>query len=156
EISGGTYERSMFEGGKPLRESTKAREAYFLDYAERVRRIARMPLMLTGGMRTLGGMAEALASGAVDVVGLARPLAVEPDLPARLLRGECERAITVELATGFRKLDDFLEVSWYQQQIQRMARGEAPDPASCRVGAVLKGLVHAFTHRPRPPAEAKA
>ncbi len=153
EISGGTYERSPWQDGRGQRESTKKREAYFLDYAEKVRKVARMPLMLTGGLRSGIAMEDAVASGAVDVVGLARPLAVEPDLPRRLLAGETERALRVELETGFKKVDDFLEAAWYQQQIQRMAKGEAPDPASCRLGALVKGVVHAFTHRPRPPAE---
>lgn len=153
EISGGTYERSPWQEGRNQRDSTKAREAYFLDYAEKVRKVARMPLMLTGGLRSAEGMASAVASGAVDVVGLARPLAVEPDLPRRLLAGETDRALRLELDTGIKKLDDFLEVAWYQQQIQRMAKGEAPDPSSCRLSALVKGVVHAFTHRPRPPAE---
>lgn len=156
EISGGTYERPPWIDENKLRPSTRSREAYFLEYAEKVRKIARMPIMLTGGMRSASGMASAIESGAVDVVGLARPLAVEPDLPKRILAGECERAIELELETGIRKLDDFLEASWYQQQIQRMANGEEPDPASCRLGAIVKGLVHAFTHRPRPPADVRA
>jgi 2,4-dienoyl-CoA reductase-like NADH-dependent reductase (Old Yellow Enzyme family) len=155
EISGGTYEQSPWQTGKAKRPSTLAREAYFLDYAEKVRGTARMPLMLTGGLRTVAGMAGAVASGAVEVVGLARPLAVEPDLPRRILAGDAERAIEVALETGVKKLDDFLEVAWYQQQLHRMARGEEPDPESCRLGAVLKGLVRAFTHRPRPPQPAE-
>ena len=35
--------------------------------------------MLTGGLRSASVMNEVLASGAVDVIGLARPLAVDPD-----------------------------------------------------------------------------
>jgi 2,4-dienoyl-CoA reductase-like NADH-dependent reductase (Old Yellow Enzyme family) len=150
EISGGTYEASTWQEGKK-RPSTLAREAYFLEYAEKVREVAKMPLLLTGGFRSAAAMAKAVASGAIHVCGLARPLAVEPDLPRRLLSGEADAAIRVELETGVKKLDDFLEVSWYQQQLQRMARGERPDPESCRLGAVVRGLVHAFTHRPRAP-----
>lgn len=150
EISGGTYEQPPQNQGKPQRESTRKREAYFLEYAEKVRAITNMPLMLTGGMRSAEGMAGALAGG-VDVVGLARPMAVEPDLPNRLLSGETEEALKIELQLGIKKLDDFLEVSWYQQQLMRMAKGQLPDPKSCRVGAVIKGLVHAFTHRPSKP-----
>jgi len=107
--------------------------------------------MASGGMRTAEGMAAAISGGAVDVVGLARPLAVEPDLPRRLISGEATEAIKIELESGIKKLDDFLAVAWYQQQLQRMAKGQAPDPASCRAGAVFKGLLHAFTHRPRAP-----
>src|SRR3546814_16005712 len=47
-----------------------------------------MPLMVTGGFRTRAGIEEALDSGAVDVVGLGRPLCGEPDLPQRLLARE--------------------------------------------------------------------
>src|SRR3546814_18926605 len=43
-----------------------------------------MPLMVTGGFRTRAGIEEALDSGAVDVVGLGRPLCGEPDLPKPL------------------------------------------------------------------------
>jgi 2,4-dienoyl-CoA reductase-like NADH-dependent reductase (Old Yellow Enzyme family) len=154
EISGGTYEQTAMWQSK--RESTRKREAFFLEYAEKVRQVARMPLLLTGGFRTVAGMSEAITSGAVDVVGLARPLAVEPDLARRIIGGQTERALEIELATGIKSLDSFLEASWYQQQMQRMARGEKPDPASCRVTAVIKGLVQAFTHRPRPPVESPA
>ncbi len=151
EISGGTYEEPPMSQKKPQRESTRKREAYFLEYAEKVRDIARMPLMLTGGMRSTEGMVAALASG-VDVVGLARPLSVEPDLPNRLISGEAEEALEINVQIGIKKIDDFLEVAWYQQQLMRMAKGKQPDPKSCRVGAVIKGLIHAFTHRPRRPS----
>jgi len=33
--------------------------------------------MLTAGLRTAAGMAEAITGGAVDVIGLARPLALQ-------------------------------------------------------------------------------
>jgi len=154
EISGGTYEHTPWEGtGKQpeQRESTRRREAYFLDYAEQVKELAQMPLMLTGGFRTAAGMEEAIESGAVSVVGLARPLAVEPDLPLRLLSGAAESALAIELRVGIKQVDAFLEIAWYQQQIQRMSRGLDPDPSSCRLTAVIKGLAHAFTHRPRAP-----
>ncbi|MFN3431115.1 MAG: NADH:flavin oxidoreductase, partial [Candidatus Sericytochromatia bacterium] len=86
EVSGGTYEAAAMVGNlHEQRASTRAREAYFLTYAERVRSLVRMPLMLTGGFRTLDGMADALESGAVDVIGLGRPLALEPDLVSILI-----------------------------------------------------------------------
>ena len=150
EISGGTYEQPPTQVKTPPRESTRKREAYFLEYAEAVRAITRIPLMLTGGMRSVEGMSAALAGG-VDVVGLARPLAVEPDLPNRLLSGEAEAALEINLEFGIKKLDAFLDVAWYQQQLMRMAAGKLPDPDSCRLGAALKTLIHAFTHRPRRP-----
>lgn len=81
EISGGTYEQPQLLGlaGKradserPRAASTRAREAYFLDYAASMRKAIRVPLAVTGGFRSLAAMREALAGGDVDVIGIARP-----------------------------------------------------------------------------------
>ena len=140
EVSGGTYEKAAMVGrgeASSDRESTRAREAYFLGYAKMMRDAVQLPLLLTGGLRTLGGMADAIGSGAVDLVGLARPLAYEPDLPARLLDGRATEARPVRLATGLRRVDDMLQVFWFQSQIQRMADGRDPDPALGRLRALL-------------------
>ncbi|MGV2482113.1 UNVERIFIED_CONTAM: NADH oxidase, partial [Salmonella enterica subsp. enterica serovar Weltevreden] len=80
----------------------RRREAYFMEFAEKVRAAVKVPLMLTGGFRSLAGMAQALDSGAIDFVGLGRLLAVEPDLPARLLRGEDPRHEIRPISTGIR------------------------------------------------------
>ena len=82
EISGGNYEQPKMmdmDGLKPgheegVRESTKQREAYFLDYAREVQAVAKMPLMVTGGFRTVDGMNAALENGEADLIGLGRPL----------------------------------------------------------------------------------
>jgi 2,4-dienoyl-CoA reductase-like NADH-dependent reductase (Old Yellow Enzyme family) len=141
EISGGTYESAaMFEETRPTRDSSKKREAFFMQYAEDVRARTTLPLMLTGGFRTKEGMSDALASGAVDVVGLARPLAVEPDLPKRMLSGEAEAATPVRLATGIKMLDDVIQGGWYQTQIHRMANGEAPKVGLSRLTATWRYL----------------
>lgn len=133
ELSGGTYERSVMFAESPR---TASREAFFLDQAERIRARVRTPLMLTGGFRTLAAMESALGSGAVDVIGLARPLAVEPDLPGRLIRGEAEAARPVRLHTGLKRLDGVITGSWYQVQIERMAAGLEADPGVSRATAV--------------------
>jgi 2,4-dienoyl-CoA reductase-like NADH-dependent reductase (Old Yellow Enzyme family) len=44
-----------------------------------------MPLMVTGGFRSREGMEAALASGALDVIGLARPFCTHPDCARELL-----------------------------------------------------------------------
>ncbi|MCA1778582.1 MAG: NADH:flavin oxidoreductase/NADH oxidase family protein, partial [Xanthomonadaceae bacterium] len=85
EISGGNYEQPRmlgFEGVEPafdetMRESTRAREAYFMGYAEEVIRSARTPLMVTGGFRTRGAMQAAVGEG-VAVIGIGRPLCIDP------------------------------------------------------------------------------
>ncbi len=129
EISGGTYEAPIMQKGQQ-KASTAAREAYFLDFAEKVRSEVKVPLMVTGGFRSLAGIEAPLRAGALDLVGLGRILAVEPDAPARLLRGEETRHQIRPLSTGIGYLDSLgsLEVTWYTRQLHRMGRGQVPVP----------------------------
>lgn len=151
EISGGTYEHAVMFGEKAA-GSTRRREAFFLDFAERAKAIARMPLMLTGGFRTRAAMESALASGAVDVIGMARPLALEPELPAALLSGKSLGARAPRLATGWKTLDSVITGSWYQAQLRRMGRGLEPDPTLSRTGALLLFFKDALRHGRLPSA----
>jgi 2,4-dienoyl-CoA reductase-like NADH-dependent reductase (Old Yellow Enzyme family) len=130
EISGGTYEAPVMTGARKLRDSTRKREAYFLEFAERARAAIRVPLMLTGGFRTAEGMANAISSGAVDLVGLARSLVIEPDLPKRILAGLPPRHEVKPISTGFKFIDKigFMEITWYTRQIQRIGHGQEPLP----------------------------
>ncbi|PHR24721.1 MAG: oxidoreductase [Hoeflea sp.] len=75
DISGGTY----FPGAKSASDSAGG-GPYFLDFARRARPLTKIPLMLTGGFKTLEQAGEAVSGGAIDVVGLARALVLEPDL----------------------------------------------------------------------------
>lgn len=138
EISGGSYESPAMMG---TRASTRAREAFFMDYAEKVRAKTKLPLMLTGGFRTAEGMAGAIESGAIDFVGLARPLAVEPDLPKRILSGETSGAVSVNVRIGVKLLDDMLQGFWYGDQIRRLGDGQQPNPKRSRYASLGRGLV---------------
>ena len=151
EISGGSYEQpAMFAiGGRakdvdePLRESTRRREAFFLDFAEQLRAQVKLPLAVTGGFRTRAAMVDALRRKALDVVGLARPLVVEPDLGGRLIQGLSAGAVPHEdrLRIGrgrlgpnselflFKALNTLGTMAWYYRQIIRLSEGRAPNPA---------------------------
>lgn len=76
DISGGTY----FPGAKSASDGA-GRGPYFIEFAKRARAVTTKPLMLTGGFKTRKQAEDAVASGAVDIVGLARALVVEPSLP---------------------------------------------------------------------------
>lgn len=152
EVSGGNYESPAMSGGGELhaeaRDSTREREAYFLDYARRIRAVTRVPLLLTGGMRTAATMADAIAGGAVDAVGLARPMAFEPDLPARLLAGG-EAATAVRVRSRVRQVNDLLQIFWYQSQLHAMGDGREPDPALGRWSALWHGVRATMLAKPR-------
>lgn len=95
EISGGTYEQPRLldiEGVEPVAEqaialSTRAREAYFVDFAQAMRREVGIPLMVTGGLRRRDAMVATLETGSADLVGIGRPMCVMTDAPRRLLEG---------------------------------------------------------------------
>ena len=127
EISGGTYESPSMTG-HGVRESARGREAYFLAYAERVRALVDTPLAVTGGFRSGSAMAAALSEGALDMIGLARPMAVQPDMPGRLLRDPDHALRLTRPTTGVRWVDrmTMLDITWYEQQLSRISRDLEP------------------------------
>lgn len=152
EVSGGTYEQPRLLGhrgdadsyAEPVLASTRRREAYFLEYAREIRGGTRMPLMVTGGFRTGRAMAAAVETGEADVIGLGRPLCVDPDLPARLLDGSAEAGESWEgslrLGPGrllgpaspvqlFKFLNIQGQMAWFYRQLVALSRGEAADRA---------------------------
>ncbi|WP_168407930.1 NADH:flavin oxidoreductase/NADH oxidase family protein [Acinetobacter indicus] len=132
EVSGGTYEAPAMAGVKAEKRkaSTLAREVYFLEFAERIRQEVRCHLMVTGGFRTVQGMNTALASGACDFIGIARPFAVEPDLAHRLLAGQDVRYGVDKIKTGIPLVDKMaiMEIIWYAAQFKDIAQGKQPNP----------------------------
>lgn len=138
EISGGNYESPAMMG-RVSTGSTAEREAYFLDYAETVQRLAAdVPIAVTGGFRTHAAMRAAVGSGACDVIGLGRPAVVIPDAPYRLLVDNVHRLHATGVQAGLRRtlgravdlkqLDSVLDLQWHTDQLARMARGKSPDP----------------------------
>jgi 2,4-dienoyl-CoA reductase-like NADH-dependent reductase (Old Yellow Enzyme family) len=173
EISGGSYEQPTMmkmAGLEPVYDpttasaSTIAREAYFQRFAPTIRAaISRAKLMVTGGFRTAAGMAAAVETDGIDLIGLGRPLCVSPDAPARLLNGSLAALDTWEsrLAIGpgwlgprspialVKVLNGFGAQSWYYQQLGALADTGAARPAM--------GVLSAFiTDQMREAKAAKA
>ncbi len=129
EVSGGTYERAAMVGTQQ-KESTKKREAYFMDFIVKVREKIKSPLMLTGGFRTAATMAAAIDNKELDFVGLGRPFCVFPNVAKDLLSGEMTDCTVPDLLTGVDKIDmtGMLQTPWHQFQLVRMGKGLKPDP----------------------------
>lgn len=91
DLSGGTFEGRAFEHKK---ESTKARESYFIEFAELLRPLLKKTkVYVTGGFRTASGMVRAIEDNACDGVGIGRPLGAEPLLCKEILAGKVAGAI---------------------------------------------------------------
>lgn len=157
EISGGTYEAPAMAGAKAKsrKASTIAREAYFLEFAEKIRQHVTCKLMVTGGFRTVAGMNAALESGACDFIGIARPLAVETDLTDSLIAGNDVRYAVNQIKTGIPFVDKMaiMEIIWYAAQFKAIGQGKKPNPklspllvflnyAKGNIKAVVKGRVN--------------
>lgn len=85
ELSGGTYQAPAISH---VRDSTKKREAYFLDFAEMIiPELKKTKVYVTGGLRTVNALES------VHGVGLARPAAHEIDFPRRVLEGKLNSSI---------------------------------------------------------------
>ena len=150
EISGGTYEQPHLVGidmglnperAEVRRESTIAREAYFLDYAKDIRNVFKGPLMVTGGFRSTQGMNNALQQDACDVIGIARPFCIDPDIANKLLNESISETPilekTMQIGPGWLGLNSPFSVikgvnGWGQQafwclNLIRMGEGLNPD-----------------------------
>jgi len=163
EISGGTYEQLSFfgageEGKKPvpMAKSTRLREAYFIDYAERMRKVSRIPLMVTGGFRSLVGMNQSLADDALDVIGIGRPMCVDTHIPNKLINGSIAEAPRYELglqigpgilssASRVNKIRNFNHMyaqGWYCVQILCLGGGGEPNVSMGPLRGMTKYLYH--------------
>jgi 2,4-dienoyl-CoA reductase-like NADH-dependent reductase (Old Yellow Enzyme family) len=129
EISGGTYEKAAMMG-HAQKESTRQREAYFADFIVKARQTTRTPLMLTGGFRSLGAMADALRNNELDIIGLARPFALNPRVAHDLLEGKIESSPVPPVRVGIPAIDrrGLLDTVWHNLQLKRMGSGKDPKP----------------------------
>lgn len=158
EISGGSYEQPRMmglEGLEPVfeedvRASTRAREAYFMDYAAQVIAQARTPVMVTGGFRTRAAMEEAVEEG-VAMIGIGRPLCVDPDAPVRLLSGGIDEleAFEKRLRAGpgvfgpnsslslMKAVNGLATMAFFYRNIIRMADGKPTRREMSLLGALI-------------------
>ncbi|MEL6258580.1 MAG: NADH:flavin oxidoreductase/NADH oxidase family protein [Pseudomonadota bacterium] len=160
EVSGGTYEQPKMAGMEGLtdtkpekvRESTKAREAYFAAYAREVKGRATMPVMVTGGLRRREAMDGLLADGEADLIGIARPVCEDPSAPAKLISGEIAslpaRETTLRLGPGrylgpnspigmVKLVNGFGTLGWFAAQIARLSDGRPINDKLGVLGAFL-------------------
>ena len=132
EVSGGSYETPAMMG--KAADSTRAREAYFLEYARTVRGSSGdVPLAVTGGFRSRAAMAEAVGTGECDVIGLGRPTVTTTDAAGAILHRSVETVVAHQVRAGMRgvlgrfvdlkSLDGILELSWHTDQLHRIGAG---------------------------------
>ncbi len=129
EISGGTYEKLAFfimnDENSELKESTRQREAYFIDFAKKIRTVSKLPLMITGGFRSYDFCNEVLTNGEVDLIGMARPFITNKEEISLFLKGELPTLKNLVFRTGLKQFEDAAEGGFYARQIIQFSKGKA-------------------------------
>ena len=88
--------------------------------------------MVTGGFKTLAQAESAVVDGNADLVGLARALVVDPELPSFWLCGQRSEPKFPQ----FKDPPEGGVTAWYTMQITQNARGEAALSPSDLEGAI--------------------
>ena len=124
ELSGGSYESPAMQGNT-ADKSTLGREAYFLEFARNIAKVADMPIMTTGGIRRLDICEQVLRSG-VDLVGLARALSFHPNLPT-LWQTEWQKVGVIPRVNWDDKtLSGLAVMAMIKRNLRRISKGRKP------------------------------
>jgi len=166
EISGGnaeqrnsglhqSFSQKSITSAPEIKESTRIRECYFTEFAERVARIGgtKCPLQLSGGFRSRNGMADAISSGACDLIGLGRTAILQPNIPKDLLLNEAipdEKALAKPHIVKGQWLSNMipikvvgsgLPIQFFYFNMKRLGNGLSCDPDKSILGILVAGIV---------------
>ncbi|PKF33507.1 NADH:flavin oxidoreductase/NADH oxidase family protein [Acinetobacter proteolyticus] len=135
ELSGGSYEAPAMQG-QSRDGRTLAREAYFLEFAQEIRKVAKMAVMVTGGIRRKQ-VAEQVIDSGVDMVGIATALAIDPNLPNEWKQGQNTapelKAITWENKT----LASLANMATVKFQLRKLSLGKSTNPKVSPLWALI-------------------
>lgn len=136
ELSGGSYEAPAMQGD--ARDGrTLAREAYFLEFAGEIAAVAKMPIMVTGGIRRLPVVEQVLASG-VAMAGIGTALAIEPALPKQWQAGQREaRAELPPIRWKNKAFASLAYMATVKFQLRRLSNGKRTDAQVSPLRALL-------------------
>ncbi|WLH81513.1 NADH:flavin oxidoreductase/NADH oxidase family protein [Pseudomonas sp. FP2335] len=124
ELSGGSYEAPAMQG-EARDGRTLAREAYFLDMATELASIARMPVMVTGGIRRLAIVQQVLDSG-IAMAGIATALTLEPQLIQHWSEGRDPNPQLEPMDWKRKPLASLAILAVVRHQMRRLSHGRAP------------------------------
>lgn len=146
EISGGTYENVVFlvEKEDIRRESTKRREAYFLNFARKVRAISQLPILITGGFRNFDFCNQVLEAGEADLIGMARPFITHLEGMADFLEGKIPELKIPKIRTGLKAFEDTAEAGYFAKQLIRIAEGKGLNQNMGPIEAAFFIPIHEF------------
>jgi 2,4-dienoyl-CoA reductase-like NADH-dependent reductase (Old Yellow Enzyme family) len=135
ELSGGSYEAPAMMG-VARDERTLAREAYFLEFASEIAKVATMPLMVTGGIRRREVADEVIDSG-VAMAGIATALALQPDLPNKWRAGVSHVPTLKPITWKNKPLASSAHMAAVKYQLTRLSQKRATVPGVSPLWALI-------------------
>ena len=143
ELSGGNYESAAMAGEPTDGEfsSTIAREMYFIDFAKEIRDIAKMPIMVTGGVTKRESVEQALSGGGADIVGIAKAMAYAPALPNQWRVEENLDIALPELGWKNKLLKVMAGMAMTKEQLHLMGAGKSPKLKQNPVWVIIKDRI---------------
>jgi 2,4-dienoyl-CoA reductase-like NADH-dependent reductase (Old Yellow Enzyme family) len=103
EVSGGTRDSGNLGAARRNIRSPRE-EAYFLENAVAVRKATGKPVILVGGLRSPGRIAEIHRETGIDAFALSRPLIREPHLVREWREGRTQPSACVSCSTCLRSI----------------------------------------------------
>ncbi|WP_426423053.1 NADH:flavin oxidoreductase/NADH oxidase family protein [Bradyrhizobium genosp. A] len=126
ELSGGSYEAPAMQG-QARDGRTLAREAYFVEFATDIKTVARMPVMVTGGIRRKPVAEQVLGSG-VDMIGIGTALAIDPHLPRDWRLGKDNAPQLRPIEWKSKTLASLANMAAVKFQLKKLSKGRSPNP----------------------------
>ncbi|MCX4216381.1 NADH:flavin oxidoreductase/NADH oxidase family protein [Pseudomonas sp. MCal1] len=140
ELSGGSYEAPAMQG-EARDGRTLAREAFFLEMATELASVARMPVMVTGGIRRLPVVEQVLDSG-IDMAGIATALAIEPNLVKHWREGRNSEPQLPPIRWKRKPLAALANMAVVRFQMSRLSRGRQPKPEVSALWALIRDRLY--------------
>ncbi|KAA6410932.1 MAG: hypothetical protein FRX48_05242 [Lasallia pustulata] len=152
EISGGNAENLTSKLHNPFGAKT-----YFTEFAERVQGLnSNVPIQLSGDFRSRVGMADAIQSGACQLIGLGRTAVLDPDIsksillnpsvpddvafaPSHIVKGQWfAKLIPVKV------IGSCLAIQFFYHNMRRLGNGLKSDRDVSIPSIVFHGIVETF------------
>ena len=144
ELSGGTFENTEFTSKNEfgLNQAQVERrdvneiisDAYFVEYARRIRKRLKYPLLVTGGFRKVSSIEASLSNQYCNLIGLSRPMCIDPLIIKKVLKREVDSIVgedtifnhfalkfLFEKVKILSRLKSFSEQAWFYLKIYRLA-----------------------------------
>lgn len=136
ELSGGSYEAPAMQG-EARDGRTLAREAYFVEFARDIQTVAKMPVMVTGGVRRRP-IAEMVVQSGVDMVGIGTALAIDPNLPRDWLQGQDSAPELPPITWKNKAMASLANMAVVKFQLRKLSQNRTPDPQVSPLRALIQ------------------